>query len=210
MRSLATARTLHWVADPYEVLGVGRDAADAEVRAAYRRLVQRHHPDHNRGSAESARRFEDVQEAYARIRELRMATSRQAPPASGARAGGAGGARAEAGRSAGRQPPGPMPDPEIETRLADLERAVREAHEARERSRRAAAEAAKATGPERPSDEELGYVTTDDSFAKIFDDALSTLSHKLSGARESSIGKRVEDLIEDLDFLHQHGDDKRE
>jgi molecular chaperone DnaJ len=57
--------------DPYQVLGVGREASDQEVRSAYRRLVQLHHPDHNGGSAESERRFEEVQEAYARIRELR-------------------------------------------------------------------------------------------------------------------------------------------
>ena len=31
--------------DPYAVLGLGRDASDAEVRAAWRRLVREHHPD---------------------------------------------------------------------------------------------------------------------------------------------------------------------
>jgi curved DNA-binding protein CbpA len=40
--------------DPYVTLGVARDAGDAELRAAYRRLVQLHHPDHNGGSVESA------------------------------------------------------------------------------------------------------------------------------------------------------------
>ncbi len=192
------------MADPYQVLGVRRDASDGEVRAAYRRLVQRYHPDHNAGSVDSARRFEEVQDAYSRIRELRAKAPprRQAPPASGA--------RARAPR-AGPAPPTTPTDPAIESRLADLERAVREAHEAREGARRAAREAAaKATERERPSDEELGYVTTDDSFTKIFDDALSQLSHKLAGARETPIGKRVEDLIEDLDFLHSHGDDKRQ
>ena len=63
--------------DPYQVLGVDPGATDTDVRAAYRRLVLKHHPDHNGGSAESARRFEEVQEAYARVRELRAAG---APP----------------------------------------------------------------------------------------------------------------------------------
>lgn len=59
--------------DPYEVLGVSPAAAENELRAAYRKLVQRHHPDHNDGSPESARKFEQVQEAYARVREMRAA-----------------------------------------------------------------------------------------------------------------------------------------
>ncbi|MGO9883725.1 MAG: J domain-containing protein, partial [Solirubrobacteraceae bacterium] len=57
--------------DPYATLGVSPGASDAELRAAYRRLVQLHHPDHNGGSAESALRFEEVQNAYARVRQLR-------------------------------------------------------------------------------------------------------------------------------------------
>ena len=36
--------------DPYKVLGISHSASDAEIRAAYRRQVQLHHPDHNGGS----------------------------------------------------------------------------------------------------------------------------------------------------------------
>ncbi|MGH2872692.1 MAG: J domain-containing protein, partial [Solirubrobacteraceae bacterium] len=57
--------------DPYLTLGVDPSAGEEELHAAYRRLVQRHHPDHNGGSAESARRFELVQEAYAEVRRRR-------------------------------------------------------------------------------------------------------------------------------------------
>ena len=147
--------------DPYLVLGVRPDATEQEVRSAYRRLVQLHHPDHNGGSPESARRFEDVQEAYAEVRELR-AHGTQPPPAA----------------------PGPPPpaDPGLDARLADMERDLREAHLARERARRAAAEAAAAAASqrERPSDEELGYIKTDDSFGKIFSDAAAGLSEQLA------------------------------
>ena len=62
--------------DPYRTLGISANASEDEVRAAYRRLVQLHHPDHNGGSAESARRFEAVQEAYAQIRSARPAAPR--------------------------------------------------------------------------------------------------------------------------------------
>jgi curved DNA-binding protein CbpA len=149
-------------ADPYVVLGVRTDASDQEIRSAYRRLVQLHHPDHNNGSADSERRFEEVQEAYARIRELR---ARGAKPRSGA-----------------AQPPPPPPsDPDLDARLKDMERDLREAHLARERARKAAAEAAAAaTQRKRPSDEELGYIKTDDSFSKIFADAGAALSEQLA------------------------------
>jgi len=39
------------IRDPYQTLGVDAGASDAELHAAYRRMVQLHHPDHNGGSA---------------------------------------------------------------------------------------------------------------------------------------------------------------
>ena len=147
-------------ADPYAVLGVRADASDEEVRSAYRRLVQLHHPDHNHGSAESERRFEEVQEAYAQVRKLRASgTHAAAPPPPPPRAAG---------------------DPDLDARLKDMERDLREAHLARERGRRAAAEAAASSERKRPSDEELGYIKTDDSFSKIFADAGASLSEQLA------------------------------
>ncbi|HJS84254.1 MAG TPA: J domain-containing protein [Acetobacteraceae bacterium] len=49
--------------DPYEVLGVKRDADEAAIRAAYRKLAKRHHPDLNPGSNEAAERFKEVNAA---------------------------------------------------------------------------------------------------------------------------------------------------
>ena len=158
--------------DPYKALGVSPNASDEELHAAYRRLVREHHPDHNHGSAESARRFEEIQEAYARIRRLR--------------------------RHPRADPPPPVAgDPALDARLADLEQRVQEAQAARERARRTAAEAA-SNESRRPSDEELGYVRTDDSFAKILADAERELGERLAAAPETPAGQRVGRLIDEL------------
>ena len=66
--------------DPYQVLGVGRDAGDAEIRRAYRRLARQFHPDRNKGDAAAEARFKEVQAAYDTIgtAEAREAQRRQA------------------------------------------------------------------------------------------------------------------------------------
>jgi curved DNA-binding protein CbpA len=174
------------IRSPYETLGVPPTATDAELRAAYRRLVQLHHPDHNHNSPESTRRFEEVQEAYAQVLRERKQTPSAAP-------GGTGTA-----------------DPHVDSRLADLERQVREAYAARERARRAAREAAAAeakrkrpTEPaaKRATDEELGYYKTDDSFTSILSDARRELSDRLKHAPEHPVARRVSELIEGLEEL---------
>jgi molecular chaperone DnaJ len=48
----------------YDVLGLGRDASEAQVRRAYRRLARRWHPDLNPGNAEAARRYAAITEAF--------------------------------------------------------------------------------------------------------------------------------------------------
>lgn len=191
--------------DPYRTLGVSAGVSDAELRVAYRRAVQRHHPDHNGGSAESARLFEEVQDAYARIRRLR--------------------ARAQ-------QPAGPGSDRSVDARLDEMERELaadraareraakvareREANTAHEREREREANVARRreraraggqkTAPQassgesgkRPSDEELGYFKTDDSFSKILSDAASEVYQRLA-AEENHVPKRLSDLIEELE-----------
>ena len=49
------------ITDPYEVLGLDRNATEADVRAAYLRLVKRHHPDKNPGDKASEWIFKEVQ-----------------------------------------------------------------------------------------------------------------------------------------------------
>jgi len=50
--------------DYYEVLGVSRDASEAELKKAFRQLAMKYHPDRNPGSAEAASRFKEINEAY--------------------------------------------------------------------------------------------------------------------------------------------------
>ena len=50
--------------DPYEVLGVPRTASDDEIKAAYRKLAKKYHPDLNGGSAEAEAKMKEVNEAY--------------------------------------------------------------------------------------------------------------------------------------------------
>jgi curved DNA-binding protein CbpA len=167
--------------DPYTVLGVDPSASDTELRAAYRRLVKQHHPDHNNGSEESERRFEAVQDAYARVRALR--------------AGGESGTR----DTSGRGPAGPRASAsargvdDLDQRLAAMESELREARQARERAERARREAVRAAreaaaaargrpgsadARTRPTDEELGYYSTDDSVSKILADAREALADR--------------------------------
>ncbi|KAG2447233.1 hypothetical protein HYH02_007973 [Chlamydomonas schloesseri] len=48
----------------YEVLGVAKDADEATLKKAYRKLAQKWHPDKNQGSAESTEKFKEISEAY--------------------------------------------------------------------------------------------------------------------------------------------------
>ncbi|MFD7023709.1 DnaJ C-terminal domain-containing protein [Promicromonospora sukumoe] len=51
--------------DFYAVLGVSKDADDAAVKKAYRKLARQYHPDQNQGDAAAESRFKEIGEAYA-------------------------------------------------------------------------------------------------------------------------------------------------
>ncbi len=182
--------------DPYAVLGVAPDISDIELRRVYRGLVKRHHPDHNGGSADSARRFAQIQNAYAVVAQRRRgshaAGQANAAPASPASHGAA------------------AADDPIEGRIATLERemaAMREAEQrrAREQARLAREQAAKLAATQRmrvaqthrlhATPEELGHYSTDDSFTKIIDDAAEQFGERL---RKSDAKKQFTRRLSDL------------
>ena len=49
--------------DFYKVLGVSKDATDAEITKAYRKLARKYHPDLNK-TKEAEEKFTDISEAY--------------------------------------------------------------------------------------------------------------------------------------------------
>lgn len=50
--------------DCYEVLGVSRDADEAAIKKAYRKLAKKYHPDTNVGNAQAEEKFKEINESY--------------------------------------------------------------------------------------------------------------------------------------------------
>lgn len=56
------------MADPYQVLGVDKDASDEEIKRAYRRLAKEYHPDTHPDDPEAARKMKEINDAYDQIK----------------------------------------------------------------------------------------------------------------------------------------------
>ncbi|MCK8457422.1 DnaJ C-terminal domain-containing protein [Sphingomonas faeni] len=52
------------MADPYKTLGVARDATEADIKKAYRKLAKELHPDRNKDNPKASERFSTVTNAY--------------------------------------------------------------------------------------------------------------------------------------------------
>jgi curved DNA-binding protein len=50
--------------DYYKILGVAKKATEKEIKAAYRKLARKHHPDVNQGKKDAEARIKEINEAY--------------------------------------------------------------------------------------------------------------------------------------------------
>ena len=57
-----------WVdKDFYKILGVPKDASEADIKKAYRKLARKYHPDQNQDDPSAEQKFKDLSEAYAAL-----------------------------------------------------------------------------------------------------------------------------------------------
>ena len=113
--------------DPYDILGVKRDATQKDIQRAFRKLAKKHHPDLNPGDRPSEERFKEISTAYELLSdeqkrarfdrgEIDMEGAEQAPRhyyreyASASRPGGSAGARSTGfGIGTAASTPGSLP-----------------------------------------------------------------------------------------------------
>ncbi|HTR79589.1 MAG TPA: DnaJ domain-containing protein, partial [Gemmatimonadaceae bacterium] len=78
------------MADFYAVLEVPRDAADADITQAYRKLAMRFHPDRNNGSKDAEEKFKQITEAYDVLKDPQKRAAYDRYGEAGLRGGGGG------------------------------------------------------------------------------------------------------------------------
>ena len=88
--------------NPYDILGVSKNASDEQIKSAYRKLVMKHHPDKNSGDKVAEEKFKEINNAFDVLKDpqKKAAYDRFGDSAFAGANGGAWGA----GRGAGGSP----------------------------------------------------------------------------------------------------------
>ena len=76
--------------DYYEVLSVGKDAGDGEIKSAYRRLALQYHPDRNPDDPDAEEKFKEASEAYSVLSDAQKRAAYDRYGHAGLQGGGAG------------------------------------------------------------------------------------------------------------------------
>jgi molecular chaperone DnaJ len=74
--------------DPYELLGVSRDASEQEIKKAFRQLARELHPDVNAHDSDAEEKFKDAAEAYEILSDAERRTTYDRYGHEGLRSGG--------------------------------------------------------------------------------------------------------------------------
>ena len=83
--------------DYYDLLGVSKDASDADLKKAYRKMAVKYHPDKNQGDASAEAMFKKVSEAYEALKDPQKRAAYDRYGHAAFQGAGAGGGRAGGG-----------------------------------------------------------------------------------------------------------------